>query len=58
MADNAYDEVLYEGHPFAQTHPDRLATIARVFGMTPAAPSECRLLEIGCGDGGNLVPMG
>jgi len=57
MAENAYDEVLYEGHPFAQTHPDRLATIARVFGMAPAAPSGCRLLEIGCGDGGNLVPM-
>jgi SAM-dependent methyltransferase len=57
MPPNAYDEVLYEGHPFDQTHPDRLATVARVFGAAPAAPSDCRLLEIGCGDGGNLVPM-
>ncbi|HEX5616818.1 MAG TPA: class I SAM-dependent methyltransferase [Solirubrobacteraceae bacterium] len=25
--------------------------------MSPAAPDACRLLELGCGDGGNLVPM-
>ena len=30
---NAYDEVLYESHPFAQTHPNRLATIGQLFGM-------------------------
>ena len=52
-----YDEVPYPGHPFAQTHPDRLATLARLFGLEPAPPSRCRLLEIGCGDGGNLLPM-
>jgi SAM-dependent methyltransferase len=52
-----YDEVPYPGHPFAQTHPDRLATLARLFGLAPAPPSRCRLLEIGCGDGGNLLPM-
>ena len=47
----------YPGHPFAQTHPDRLATLALLFGMTPAPVATCRLLELGCGDGGNLVPM-
>ena len=47
----------YPGHPFAQTHPDRLATVATLFGLRPAAPDACRLLELGCGDGGNLVPM-
>ena len=25
--------------------------------MRPAQPSACRVLELGCGDGGNLVPM-
>jgi SAM-dependent methyltransferase len=49
--------VPYPGHPFAQTHPDRLATVATLFGLRPAAPASCRLLELGCGDGGNLVPM-
>lgn len=57
MSSNAYDDVLYEGHPFAQTHPDRLATIGRIFGMSPARAVECRFLELGCGDGGNLLPM-
>jgi SAM-dependent methyltransferase len=49
--------VPYPGHPFAQTHPDRLATVATLFGLRPAHPASCRLLELGCGDGGNLVPM-
>ena len=53
----AYDRVPYPGHPFAQTHPDRLATVATLFGLDPAHPARCRLLELGCGDGGNLVPM-
>jgi hypothetical protein len=57
MPSNPYDEVLYEGHPFAQTHPDRLATLGRLFGMTPAPPDSCRYLELGCGDGANLLPM-
>src|SRR5689334_21738613 len=54
---NSYDEVLYEGRPFAQTHPDRLGTIGRLFGMRPAPIGHCRVLELGCGDGGNLIPM-
>jgi SAM-dependent methyltransferase len=49
--------VPYPGHPFPQTHPDRLATVATLFGLQPAPPVSCRLLELGCGDGGNLVPM-
>ena len=53
----AYDQVLYSGFPLAQTHPDRLATIAGLLGMTPAPPDRCRVLELGCGDGGNLIPM-
>jgi SAM-dependent methyltransferase/methyltransferase-like protein len=54
---NPYDEVLYPGHPYPQTHPDRLATIGRLFGMNPAPVDGCRVLELGCGDGGNLIPM-
>jgi methyltransferase-like protein/2-polyprenyl-3-methyl-5-hydroxy-6-metoxy-1,4-benzoquinol methylase len=57
LEQNPYDEVLYPGCPFSQTHPDRLATLARLFGMKPAAVENCRVLELGCGDGGNLIPM-
>jgi methyltransferase-like protein/2-polyprenyl-3-methyl-5-hydroxy-6-metoxy-1,4-benzoquinol methylase len=53
----AYDEVLYSSYAFSQTHPDRLATLATLFGMQPAAVTNCRVLELGCGDGSNLIPM-
>jgi SAM-dependent methyltransferase len=53
----AYDEILYPGLPYPQTHPDRLATLARLFGLQPPALETCRVLEIGCGDGANLIPM-
>src|SRR5262245_62555163 len=53
----SYDEVPYESFPFAQTHPDRLATVATLFGMQPAPADRCRVLELGCAAGGNLIPM-
>jgi cyclopropane fatty-acyl-phospholipid synthase-like methyltransferase len=52
-----YDAIPYPGHPFAQTHPDRLAALATLFGLDPPPLAHCRVLELGCGDGGNLVPM-
>ena len=57
MVDNPYDQVAYRTFPRRQTHPDRLAAIARFFGMNPAPPAACRVLEIGCGNGGNLIPL-
>lgn len=53
----SYDEVIYPNNPFPQSHPDRLATIATLFGMKPAAITNCRVLELGCGRGGNIIPM-
>jgi 2-polyprenyl-3-methyl-5-hydroxy-6-metoxy-1,4-benzoquinol methylase len=53
----AYDRVRYPGAPFAQTHPGRLATLALLHGMKPASPAHCRVFELGCGDGANLIPM-
>jgi SAM-dependent methyltransferase len=49
--------MVYFGHPFSQTHPDRLATMASLHAMVPAPPGRCRVLELGCADGGNLIPM-
>jgi SAM-dependent methyltransferase len=54
---NPYDAVAYPAHSFAQTHPSRLATIAHFHGMQPASPRAMRVLELGCGRGGNLIPM-
>src|SRR5215469_5326363 len=56
-AASTYDAVPYSVCAFAQTRPDRLATIATLFGMQPASPANCRVLELGCAQGGNLIPM-
>ena len=52
-----YDEVPYPGRAFPQTHPDRLATMATLYGLDPAPPGLSSVVELGCGDGGNLLPM-
>ena len=57
MATTAYDDVGYPGGVFVQTHPARLAAIARLHGVPAASPAECRVLEIGTADGGNLLPL-
>lgn len=56
-AETPYDVVPYPGQLLAQTHPERLATIGKLFGMTPAAVTNCRVLELGCGSAENLIPM-
>lgn len=54
---NAYDLMPYLDLSYVTTHPDRLTTIARLFGLQPAPVTSCRVLEIGCASGGNLLPM-
>ncbi len=54
---NAYDEIVYPSGAYFQSHPDRLAAYARLFGLEPAPVDKCRVLEIGAGDGSNLIPM-
>ncbi|HEY1206426.1 MAG: class I SAM-dependent methyltransferase [Bryobacteraceae bacterium] len=54
---DSYDEIAYPGFPFPETHPDRLSVIGRLLGMDPAPAPRCRVLELGCGDGANLIPL-
>jgi len=51
------DVIPYPGHAYVGTHPDHLATMAFLHGLDPAPPEHCRVLELGCGDGSNLIPM-
>ena len=55
--ESSYDETPYRSFPFRQSHPDRLATIALLFGLQTASVGKCRVLELGCASGGNLIPM-
>jgi SAM-dependent methyltransferase/methyltransferase-like protein len=59
MADmqTSYEELPYSRTPFAATHPDTLATVALLHGLAAPPIKSCRVLELGCALGGNLVPM-
>src|SRR4051794_27924019 len=53
----SYDALAYPGHAFPQSHPGRMAAQAALRGLTPPPVETARVLELGCGDGGNLIPM-
>jgi len=53
----SYDALPYPGEPVAAMHPDRLAVLGRLHGLATASAARCRVLELGCCDGGNLVPL-
>jgi SAM-dependent methyltransferase len=57
MPADAYDALPYTDHAYAESHPDRLAVVARLSGWAPPALETARVLELGCGRGGNLLPM-
>ena len=52
-----YDQIPYPSGAFSQTHPDNLATVALIFGLSPPDVAAARVLELGCAGGGNLIPM-
>jgi methyltransferase-like protein/cyclopropane fatty-acyl-phospholipid synthase-like methyltransferase len=54
---DAYDRVPYPSALQHHTHPDHLAALAILNGLDSAPPERCRVLELGCADGGNLIPM-
>jgi SAM-dependent methyltransferase len=53
----SYDEIPYDSVPICETHPGNLAVLGALFGLNPARPESCRVLELGCASGGNLIPM-
>ena len=53
----SYDEVPYPCFAYQHTHPEHLSALAALHGLDAAPPDACRVLEIGCGSGGNILPM-
>ena len=52
-----YDELPYDSLPLPETQPDFLAAVARLHGFDAPDPSRARILELGCAQGGNLIPL-
>ena len=52
-----YDSIPYPSITHHATNPLRTAALARLLGMEPAAPNRCRVLDIGCATGSNIMAM-
>src|SRR5437016_4128203 len=52
-----YDPLLYDSGPVPASHIEVLAAEAALAGLSPAPIERCRVLELGCASGGNLLPM-
>jgi len=55
--DNSYDRIPYLGRAHQQTHIEKIATIPHMFGLDYPSIYGARVLELGCGDGTNLLNM-
>lgn len=53
----SYDELPYDRLPFPETEPDFLAALALLHGFEADDARCSRVLELGCAQGGNLIPM-
>jgi SAM-dependent methyltransferase len=53
----SYERLAYPGYAYPATHPARLEAVARLFGLRPEPAVASRVLELGCGDGGNLLSL-
>ena len=52
--ENPYNLVPYQSSPFPQAHINRLATMASLYGLRAPDLDNCRVLELGCGEGAHL----
>ena len=54
---NPYDELPYWAFPIECTAPERLAAVSLLNGGPRLDAGSCRMLEIGCANGANLLPL-
>src|SRR6266511_1890899 len=60
MQDNlreSYDLVPYRHGAIPVSHPARIGAIGRIHALNCAPPDHCRVLELGCAEGMNLLPL-
>lgn len=54
---DSYDSVAYRGDAIAECDPLRMAFVANLHGYEAVDPAACDVLDIGCGDAGNLLSL-
>lgn len=52
-----YDDLPYSSYAYQYSAPEQLAAVASLFGLPSGDVSTARILELGCGSGGNLIPV-
>jgi SAM-dependent methyltransferase len=55
MSPLSYEEMPYTTFALRSADPNRLAAIARLYGIDAPPPTNASILEIGCGTGANLI---
>jgi methyltransferase-like protein/2-polyprenyl-3-methyl-5-hydroxy-6-metoxy-1,4-benzoquinol methylase len=54
---SSYDDAPYPRLSHYFTHPDKAAALATLLGLHPPPVEACRVLELGCARGDNLIPI-
>ena len=54
---NSFDELPYLAYPIEQTAPEHLALASLIHGGPRLPPTGYRVLELGCANGANLLPL-
>jgi len=57
MSQSSYEEMPYATFALRVADPNRLAALARLYGVNVSAPTEASILEIGCGTGTNIIHL-
>ena len=58
ITEKMYDEIPYPVLAHIHSHPDNLATIAKLHGVDTTPVNQCRVLELGCASGGKYHSNG
>jgi len=56
-AKQSYERIPYKTIPWTSSQPAHVEGIAKLWGIGAAPADRCRVLELGCGDGGNIIPL-
>ena len=54
---SSYNSIPYESLPVSYTYLPHLAALGKLYGLNSVDPEQCRVLEIGCAEGNNIIPM-